>query len=139
MIVLNKESDEVVINFRDLLVGEQTEEETTTFFKAAIFEDEESKAEKYLKKLSNDDFYYVINAWDIGRDIMNSSYAFGERLEFYEDEKDLFVKNLKEVKREFDDRSQAEDYFLEKKESLVKKQLDSYIYRFDFSRFLDEI
>lgn len=136
---MNKESDEVVINFRDLLVGEQTEEETTTFFKSPIFGEGESKAEKYLKKLSNDDFYYVINAWDIGRDIMNSSDAFDERLEFYEDEKDLFFKNLKEVKREFGDRSLAEDYFLEKKESLIKKQLDSYIYRFDFSRFLDEL
>lgn len=136
---MNKESYEVVINFRDLLVGEQTEEETTTFFKSPVFGEEESKAEKYLKKLSNDDFYYVINAWDIGRDIMNSSDAFDERLEFYEDEKDLFFKNLKEVKREFGDRSLAEDYFLEKKESLIKKQLDSYIYRFDFSRFLDEL
>lgn len=128
--LVNKEQDSIVMEFRDLLAEKQTDEETTTFFKSGIFDEEESPAEKYLTQLDYKDFFYVLNAWDIGRDMMNSREIFYERLESFEDQRDLFSENLKEIKQDFISRTEAESYFLEKKESLIKQQLDNYIYEF---------
>jgi|SRR5690625_2834065 len=122
---MNNKNDNIVKEFKELLLEKEADLESTAFFQP-----EKSAAEKFLNKLNYDEFFYVLNAWNIGREILNTPKGFKERLASYETKGRLFNDDLEELKRGFRHRSEAEWYFMEKKEFLIKESLDHYFFIF---------
>ena len=118
--LLDKMGDELVREFYELLLKENGEEAIIQIFGA------KTSAGKFVENLSNREFFYIYNAWRLGRDAIEVPDSFKKDLKKYNSMHTLFEVNLQRLK-EFSVRSETEDQFTSKKNSIMRKYLRYYL------------
>ncbi|WP_145450489.1 hypothetical protein [Staphylococcus hominis] len=90
---------------------------------------DEKHLRKYLNSLSEEDFYILFSAWDIGRDLIGTPETTREEIEEFGGKKALLLQNVELLKQNFPYEDSATfDYFLEKKPMHIKNALREFLF-----------
>ncbi|EPZ05946.1 TPA: hypothetical protein PC764_002681 [Staphylococcus aureus] len=91
--------------------------------------DYEEYLKKYLISLSKENFYILLSAWDIGRDLIGYPESTREEIEKFGGKKSLLLKNAEDLKGNFPyDDSGTFHYFLSKKPVRIKEALREFLF-----------
>lgn len=86
----------------------------------------EIKQKKFLESLNDDEFYYLLSAYDLGRSIYGGKESVEEEIKRFGGKEKLFEKNIEIIKSNHQNREDATEYILGKSDSVVKLYLSEF-------------
>ncbi|MFP5163891.1 hypothetical protein U9L70_06675 [Staphylococcus equorum] len=86
----------------------------------------EIKAKQYLESLSEEDLYFILSAWDIGRSSLTYPESLDEEIKDFGGKENLFNENIKILKGNIPVKDEAISYLMGKQGAWVKKCLNAF-------------
>ena len=88
--------------------------------------EEERKQKAYLRNLSDDDFYKLLSAWDLGKSLLVGNSELERDIEQFGGKEELFEKNAEILKKNTFTKENAIDWFMGIDGSWIRKCLDEF-------------
>ncbi|HDD0942715.1 TPA: hypothetical protein O9783_002753 [Staphylococcus aureus] len=109
-----EEENEVLIDVKDVNIEDLKETE------------EERKQKAYLENLSDEDFYKLLSAWDLGKSLLVSNSELERDIEQFGSKEKLFEKNVEILKENTFTKENAIDWFMGIRGFWIRKCLDEF-------------
>ncbi|WP_368679713.1 hypothetical protein AB3456_08775 [Staphylococcus pseudoxylosus] len=90
------------------------------------YTESEIKAIQYLNSLSEEEFYSILSAWDIGKSSLTSPESLDEDIKYFKGKENLFYKNIEILKGNIPVKDDAIGYLMGKQGDWVKKCLNAF-------------
>lgn len=90
------------------------------------YTESEIKAIQYLNSLSEEEFYSILSAWDIGKSSLTGLESLNEDIKYFGGKENLFYKNIEILKSNIPVKDEAISYLMGKQGDWVKKCLNAF-------------